>query len=173
MEARESKRASMSYRLALINSWVLLAHLPTMVVDLDWETDYELTVAEDITKACFWACLGGVVHRHLSSGKATKGLQCELLHPIPKETEAEEETCHHRPCSLSAKRDFFCHMRLSTRFSICKFLQRGKIQKWEQKMINHDTNISSYQGHKLWKRLNSIHSSSFYTRVVNSIIDLP
>lgn len=113
MEARESKRASMSYRLALINSWVLLAHLPTMVVDLDWETDYELTVAEDITKACFWACLGGAMHRHLSSGKATKGLQCELLHPIPKGTEAEEQTCHHRPCSLSAKRGLLPHAAAS------------------------------------------------------------
>lgn len=85
----------------------------------------------------------------------------------------QEEACHHSPHSLSATGGTCsaCYphngaallQAESTRlpqvffFSICNFLQRGKIQKWEQRVMKHDTDVSSYLGHKGWKRLHTLH----------------
>lgn len=118
-------------------------------------------------------CVGGIAQRHLSSGKATKSLQCELLHPRPEGTEAGGSlssqaplpVCHRGICSACCPHNGAALLQdESTRlpqvfffFFICNFLQRGQIQKREQRVMKHDTDVSSYLGHKGWKRLHTLH----------------
>lgn len=77
---------------------------------LDWETDYELTVAKDITKACFWACVGGIVQRHSSGGKWTKTLPSLWTVPSkPGGTRGRRNPVTTESTHCLPQGDFFCH----------------------------------------------------------------
>lgn len=163
MEAREGNRASTNHGHWFI-LWLLLARSSTVMADLG-ETNYELSVAKEITKECFQACLRTFVQRHLSYRKATRIPHCGLLHPIdlgPRGNRGRRGPVN-TGFACSATRGlglphaatpmmllpFLKHtaesvwgpQMLNWTFSICKCLQRRKIRKGDQRVIKSDAKL--------------------------------